>query len=434
MSSAGDAPKRWTRGLPSRLRWLVRSSTLRLTLLLSAIFAGGLAIAIVLALSFGRDAVLRRVDSSLVGLAATVEADEVPSDTSVIVRPLEELSGLPPPFAEVAGRGGGTVDLDRNYRRAETWRVMVAQDSDGEPILIALPLDDSEDALELLGEALWTTAGFVLVFVLAIGLGAGLLVQRRLARINGTLHRLADGDLQARTGLKRSGDDLDDLARQLDITASELERLVAQTRHLSASIAHDLRTPLARLRARLEVLPEGKARGEALEEAKRLSGIFDTIMRVARIEAGHGTDGFDAVDLGAFVSELAETFGPVVEDAGKTLTVTNSQANTVLADQKMLVQAIGNLIQNALVHGGKEITLFAKGSELGVEDNGPGVDPALHAEIFKPMVRLDAARESEGTGLGLALVRAVADRHGAQLHVSNASPQGLRVAMKFTSM
>lgn len=252
---------------------------------------------------------------------------------------------------------------------------MIAEDDDDEPILIALPLDDSEDALDLLGGALWTTAAVVLVFVLAIGLGAGLLVQRRLVRINGTLHRLAAGDLQARTGVERSSDDLDDLARQLDTTAGELERLVAQTRHLSASLAHDLRTPLARLRARLEMLSEGAERNDALEEAARLSGIFDTIMRVARIEAKHGTDGFEPVDLATLAKELADTFGPVVEDSGKQLTVATDLAATVDADRKMLVQALANLIQNAIVHGGTDITLFASGRDIGVVDNGTGVDP-----------------------------------------------------------
>jgi signal transduction histidine kinase len=275
----------------------------------------------------------------------------------------------------------------------------------------------------LLGGALWTTAAVVLAFVLVIGLGAGLLVQRRLVRINGTLHRLAAGDLQARTGIVRSSDDLDDLARQLDNTAGELERLVAQTRHLSASLAHDLRTPLARLRARLEILPEGAERSDALEEAERLAGIFDTIMRVARIEAQHGTDGFEPVDLAALVEELSDTFGPVVEDSGKQLAVAVDLAATVHADRKMLVQALANLIQNAIVHGGTDITLFAKGSNIGVADNGAGVDPALYDDIIKPMVRLDAARQSEGTGLGLALVRAVADRHGAELVLSETSPK-----------
>jgi len=422
--------------LVDRLRWLVRSSTLRLTLLLSIIFALGMMVAIVLSLALGRDAVLRRVDESLLSLAATIEVDDASSDSfSVIMRPLDELDDLPRAFARIAREGGGTVNLQEEFRRSDDWRVLLARDNENTPVLIAVPLDDSEDALDLLSGVLWSTAGFVLIFVLGIGLGAGLLAQRRFQRIKAMLDDLADGDLQARTGLTRSSDDLGDLALQLDATASQLERLVAQTRNLSAGLAHDLRTPLARLQARLEALPEGEERGAALQEAGRLSGIFDTIMRVARIEAGQGSDGFEAVDLGELVTDVAEIFGPVVEDSQKQLSVDIDAPNTVQADRKMLVQALANLIQNAIVHGGSHITLFAKGPLLGVADDGEGVDPALFDEIIKPMVRLDAARESEGSGLGLALVRAVADRHTtAQLQLAQQNPHGLRVTLNFTDL
>jgi signal transduction histidine kinase len=417
------------------MRWLVRSSTLRLTFLLSLVFALGMVLAIVLALALGRDAVLQRVDDSLVSLAASVEVDDESDDGfSVVVRPLDDLDDLPRAFAEIATEGGGTVNLDRDYRRSEDWRVLLARDSENTPVLIAVPLDDSEDALDLLSGMLWSTTGVVLVFVVAIGLGTGFLAQRRFQRIKGTLDDLAAGDLQARTGLARSSDDLGDLAFQLDNTASELERLVAQTRNLSASLAHDLRTPLARLQAKLEALPEGHARAAALEEAARLSGIFDTIMRVARIKAGHGRDGFEAVNLGELATEVAEIFGPVAEDSQKQLHVDVTAPRTVQADRKMLVQALANLIQNAMVHGGAHITLFASGSALGVADDGVGVDPALFSEITKPMVRLDAARETEGTGLGLALVRAVADRHNAALYFAQERPQGLRVTLNFTEL
>ncbi len=417
------------------VRWLRRSSTLRLTLLLSLLFTIGMTVAVFVALFLGRDAVLERIDLTLEGLAASVEADNAPDDSfSVLIRPVSELRDLPPAFAHVARRGGGTVDLERDFRRSETWRVLIAEDSEGDPVLIAVPLDDSEDALDLLEGILWTTAIVVVGIALAIGLAAGLLAQRRLARITNTLDRLARGDLQARTGFKRSSDDLDDLAQQLDSTASELERLVAQTRHLSASIAHDLRTPLARLRAQLEILPEGDERGAALEEATRLSGIFDTIMRVARIEAQQGTEGFAPVDLGALVSELAETFGPVVEDSGKRLVLDHDAIETVEGDRDMLVQAVANLLQNALVHGGPEITIFARGRTLGVSDNGDGVDPAQYSEIIKPLVRLDGVRTRDGTGLGLALVRAVADRHGAELILTEETPHGLRATFEFADL
>lgn len=413
----------------------MRSSTLQLTLLLSVIFALGMVLAIFASLAFGRDALLRRVDDQLLSLAATVEVDEASGDEfSLIIRPLDELGNLPQAFARAARGGGGTVSLDDDFRRSDDWRVLVASDSENTPILIAVPLDDSEDALDLLGGVLWSTAGVVLVFVLLIGLGAGLLAQRRFQRIKVTLDDLAAGDLQARTGVSRSSDDLGDVALQLDATASDLERLVVQTRNLSASLAHDLRTPLARLQARLEALPNGEERSAALEEASRLSGIFDTIMRVARIEAGQGREGFEALNLGELAREVAEIFGPVVEDNAKTIILDVANPATLQADRKMLIQAMANLIQNAIVHGGSQITLFANGTSIGVSDDGEGVDPSHFEDMIKPMVRLDAARNSDGSGLGLALVRAVADRHNARLQLAREKPHGLRVTINFTEL
>ncbi len=419
----------------ARLAWLHRSSTLRLALVLSAIFALGMAGAVFVALALGSTAFERRVDTTLLAVARASSLETSRGDSfGVILRKRDDLEDLPRAFERVADRGGGTVSLDKDFRQSENWRVLVTTDRDGAPVVAAVSLDDGEDALELLARILWITVASVIVAALAVGLATGFLAQRRLKRINGTLDALASGDLTARTGITRNSDDLDDMARRVDLTAGELERLVAQTRHLSASLAHDLRTPLARLRSRLESLPDGDGRGAALEEAERLSGIFDTIMRVARIEAAQGTDGFEPVALGALVDDLAETFGPVIEDAGKTLVVERGDPGTVHADRQMLVQAMANLIQNAVRHGGDEVTLTAHGLSLGVADNGAGVDPAEYPEIVKPMVRLDAARQTEGTGLGLALVRAVADRHGAELRLAPHAPQGLSVALNFADL
>lgn len=419
----------------NRITWLGRSSIIRLSLILSLVFAVGMAVAITVALSLGSDAIEERIDTTLRTTAATTSLDDATGATSsLIFGPLGDIGALPDPFQRAAQRGGGTVNLRDDFLRSEVWRVLVVKDSEGRPALIAVPFEDSEQAQELLAGFLWTTAALVIFATLTIGFVVGLLAQRRLKRINETLHELAEGNLGARTNHKRSRDDLDDIAHQIDRTAGELERLVTQTRHLSASLAHDLRTPLARLRARLEMLPEGDARADALEEATHLSGIFDTIMRVARIEAAQGSEGFESVDLGVLVKELAETFDVVVEDAGKTLISDIQSTSIVNADRQMLIQAMANLIQNALVHGGDRITLIAQGARIGISDNGLGVEPEHYAEIIKPMVRLDAARSTDGTGLGLALVRAVADRHNAKLELTKESPHGLRVILNFAEL
>lgn len=421
--------------LRGRLRWLLRSSTLRLALLLSVISATGFAVAIFVALTLGEDANERRVDESLSALARASVLEDVTGDgPDMILRSPDALRGLPSSFRRAVERGGGTVHLQNDLRGSDVWRVLLTADSEGTPVVVAVPLEETEEAQALLAGILWTTAAVVMVLILAVGFVAGALAQVRLSRIDKTLGRLAQGDLSARTGHTRSKDDLDDVARQLDVTAAELERLVMQTRHLSASIAHDLRTPLARLQAQLEMLPDGEARGAALEEAGRLSDIFDTIMRVARIEAAQGTDGFESVEISELLNEVAEIFGPVIEDEGKTLVVDVTEADRIQADRQMLVQALANLIQNALVHGGETITLFSNGTSFGVADNGQGVASDMFSEIIKPMVRLDAARTRDGSGLGLALVRAVADRHGAKLELSQNQPSGLKVTLNFANL
>ena len=421
--------------LAGKLAWLRRSSTLRLALILSAIFALCMAIAVFFALTIGSDVFERRVDATLSTLISNSDLQGARGDTfGLILRRADDLDDLPRPFARTAKRGGGTLEIEPDFQQADTWRLLVGTDSQGAQVVAAVPMDEGEEALELLEGVLWTTVFAVMALTVLVGLIAGVLAQRRLTRINATLSALALGDLTARTGLTGQRDDLDDMARQVDVTAGELERLVTQTRHLSASLAHDLRTPLARLRARLETLPDGEERGAALEEAERLSGIFDTIMRVSRIEAAQGTDGFENVALGELVEDLAETFGPVVEDDGKSLTADVTEPATVMADRQMLVQAVANLIQNAIRHGGPQITLQAKGRTISVSDNGPGVDPSAFSEIIKPMVRLDTARKTEGTGLGLALVRAVADRHGADLTFASNAPSGLSVTLNFANL
>ncbi len=421
--------------LAGNLTWLRRSSTLRLALILSAIFALCMATAAYITITVGSDVFERRIDTTLDALAKASALEGARGDRfGVILRHPDDLEDLPIAFQRVVARGGGTVELSDDFRETEAWRVLVDTDSQGAPVMAAVPLDDAEDAFELLGGVLWTTMLTMIVLTLVVGFATGIVAQRRLKRINSTLSALASGDLSARTEITRNKDDLDDMARQVDLTAAELERLVAQTRHLSANLAHDLRTPLARLRSRLESLPEGEERGAALEEAERLSGIFDTIMRVARIEAAQGTDGFEKVDLTDLMADMSMTFGPVSEDAGKVLQFDASDAATVFADRQMLVQAVANLIQNAMRYGGDKINLAARGRTISVSDNGPGVAQEKYAEIIKPMVRLDATRQSEGTGLGLALVRAVADRHGAELILSQTDPHGLTVTLKFANL
>ena len=195
----------------SRIKALRRSSMLRLSLLLSIVFAVGMAIAIFVALTLGEDAIERRVDTTLTALAAATDVSDQPEDSpSMIVRPAQSLSGLPRAFARAVERGGGTIDLDRDLMRSDIWRVLVTNDSTGKRIMVAVPLEESAQTQELLSDILRTTAGLVIALALGIGLIAGLFAQRRVQAINTTLGQLAAGDLSARIDDTRNKDDIDE--------------------------------------------------------------------------------------------------------------------------------------------------------------------------------------------------------------------------------
>jgi signal transduction histidine kinase len=242
----------------------------------------------------------------------------------------------------------------------------------------------------------------------------------------------------ARTGVDRSSDDLDDLARQLD------NGQLASWSGLSRR--HAISAPAWRMICALRLpacgrdwkyCPKVPERSDALEEAERLAGIFDTIMRVARIEAAQGTEPTDSspwISAAPAGGAWRHRSAPWWKTSGKQLHVTAKRTATVDADRKMLVQALANLIQNAIVHGGPGHHLVRqRPGDRRLPTMARASTQRCYDEITKPMVRLDAARESDGAGLGLALVRAVADRHGARAGIVALNrPHGLRVALKFT--
>jgi len=172
----------------------------------------------------------------------------------------------------------------------------------------------------------------------------------------------------------------------------------------------------------------------ALDGIDQLSATFDAIMRIARIEADRSDTKLQPLNLGDLAHEVADLFGPVIEDARKSLDVIVTDPATVVADHELLIQAVGNLIQNARVYGGAQVTLFVDAACIGVRDSGSGVREDMLEKIAQPMVRLDRTRQSDGAGLGLAMVKAVADRHNATLDIRNGPTAGLQVSLNFANL
>lgn len=303
--------------------------------------------------------------------------------------------------------------------------------------------------LELLeGLAAGLILGFL--FMLMVGALAGIVVGRRtehrLRQVFSTLVDVGKGNLEARVQLaRRDKDDLARLSREINRTISQLQKLVESQKQISADIAHDLRTPMQRLRQRLEAigasrdLPEPLAGEvyETIDAADDLIETFHALLRISQIEAGARHENFTRIDMGSVLARIEDAYGVVAEEKNQTLSfsVGKSPLN-VVGDQQLLTQMMANVIENALRHcpptARIDVALCARdgGVVFSVADNGSGIPKAERDKVFRRFYRVDKSRTTPGNGLGLSLVKAVAELHGAQISLSDNHP-GLVVTVIF---
>ncbi len=319
---------------------------------------------------------------------------------------------------------------------------------------LAVPLEgggrllvgDDLDRLDDVDEAILRAFGWALALTVALGVGGGLLLGagflRRVDAITRTAEAIVEGDLARRVPDRGTHDDLDRLARALNHMLDRIAALMEGLRQVSSDVAHELRTPLSRLRQRLEAARAGaRSDGEwraAVEEAigdtDQVLGIFAALLRIAQIEAGTRRAGFRALDLREVASGVAEAFAPSAEEAGRPLSLDAPEPVPAQGDRELLTQMLANLVDNALRHTppGTRIVLSAAatpgGARLAVADDGPGVPAEERERIFRRLHRLERSRSTPGSGLGLALVAAVAELHGARIAAEDAEP-GLRVVV-----
>ncbi|MBV7378921.1 HAMP domain-containing sensor histidine kinase [Maritimibacter dapengensis] len=267
---------------------------------------------------------------------------------------------------------------------------------------------------------------------------------RRVGRIGKTLDRIAGGDLAARVGPKRGSDDLAHIGARVDRMAAKQQAATEALRQVTTDIAHDLRTPLQRIGVTLEELerklPEGETHDLAVqagEEADRAVAVFGALLQIAQIEGGQGRREMGPVDLAAVARQIAELYEPAAEDRGDRLALDLPEGVVnVTGDSDLIGQAMANLVENAMRHGpeGGEITIRVArdgtGAKLSVADTGPGIPEEERDKVLRRLYRLERSRTTPGNGLGLALVAAIADRHGADLELGDNAP-GLIVTMRF---
>ena len=374
--------------------------------------------------------------SGVRGIALSIEArlaaDRSGQEFYLLVAPdgrrvAGNLSGVP----RSPGWGEGTV---RTPDGQEAPVMLLATPlRDGGALVVGRDLS-AVRALEqrLLGSALWV-GGAVLALGLAGGLLIGRSVARRAAAMEASLAAVQGGALDRRLAVGPGGDEFDRLAARINATLDRLQALMAALREVTDDIAHDLRTPLTRLRQRLDAAaaaPTPEAIAAAQREADALLDIFAALLRIAQVESGTQRAGFAAVDLSAVAESVAEVYAPAAVERGQALSTAIAPGVTLTGDRALLTQMIANLVENAIRHGrdGGRIALSVTPREVTVTDDGPGIPEAERERVFRRFHRLDAARSTPGSGLGLALVRAVADLHGIGIALEDAGP-GLRVRL-----
>jgi signal transduction histidine kinase len=329
--------------------------------------------------------------------------------------------------------------------------VLVTELSSGFRLLIGRDLEERRRLFEIVVEA----AQWSLVVVVVLGLGGGIFVARRVLRridaMTGTTRRIMAGDLSGRLPVGRSGDELDRLAENLNAMLERIEALMVGLKEVSDNIAHDLKTPLTRLRNRAEEAL-GKSGSEAeyrsalertIEESDGLIRTFNALLMIARAESGQARgnmDDFDAADVANGIQELYE---PLAEDSGMTLRV-KTAPTPLHGNRELISQALANLVENAIKYGkpipaaqplsagavpgsdSKEILIEARrdGDQvlLSVTDPGPGIPESDRGHAVERFVRLEASRTQPGSGLGLSLASAVATLHGGELRLGDAHP------------
>jgi signal transduction histidine kinase len=285
------------------------------------------------------------------------------------------------------------------------------------------------------------------LIALGVGLLGGTIMSRNLLRrveqVNRTSERVMAGNLSDRIPLRGTSDEFDQLAANLNRMLDQIERLMAGMREVTDNVAHDLKTPLSRLRTRLELaLGEplaGSRQSEAIRaaigEADRLLATFNALLSIAELESGARSDQFEPLDLSEIARSAAELYEPVAEEKGFGLAVATEAGVEIRGDRHLLSQALANLLDNALKYaGGGEITIrvFRRGgwAALEVADHGPGIPEADRETVLDRFVRLEPSRTNPGNGLGLSLVRAIARRHGGSVVLEDNQP-GLRVRLEF---
>lgn len=320
----------------------------------------------------------------------------------------------------------------------------------GFKLMVGRDLEERERVREIV----WAAGRWSIALVIVLGLAGGFFITRRVLKrvdaMTATTQTIMTGDLDERLPVAGTGDELDRLAINLNVMLERIEVLMRGLKEVSDNIAHDLKTPLTRLRNRAEAalrsggdVADYRAALEAtIEESDALIRTFNALLMIARAESGQARDNMSEFDAAAVAHDVAELYEPVAEDKGISLTVEADASLPVNGNRELVSQALANLIDNAIKYAAPrehaadgmppEIVVSARAAGnqalLSVLDNGPGIPEVDRARAVERFVRLEASRSLPGSGLGLSLAAAVASLHGGELRMEDNTP-GLRVTL-----
>jgi len=392
-------------------------------------------------LIFTLDARARRPDSYLY-LLTTAAGEGLAGNVGSLTAGILERAG----WAETAYRK--LEDLEQTEHHA---LVRIVQLSGGFRMLVGRDLEERDRMHDVvIGAGRWSLA-----IVVVLGIAGGLFVMRRVLKrvdaMTATAQMIMAGDLSERLPIAGTGDELDRLAEHLNAMLERIEALMRGLKEVSDNIAHDLKTPLTRLRNRCEEAlrtAEDEAQYRAalegtIEESDALIRTFNALLMIARAESGQARDNmrdFDAAEVARGVGELYE---PLADDKGLVLTIDAPAAAPVRGNRELVSQALANLVDNAIKYAARDDAAPAGGAPpeikvkamsegdrilLTVSDNGPGIPEADRARAVERFVRLEQSRSLPGSGLGLSLAQAVAHLHGGDLKLEDNRP-GLRTVI-----
>lgn len=358
------------------------------------------------------------------------------------------LNHVPPEIAAT----GGVFRYTRGSSDPDDARLGVAipiELGSGVRLIVGRDIEEQRRFADEMGTLYIAGLGFLSLTGLIAGFVISRVVLRRIEAINVATRSIMDGDLSQRIAIDGTGDEFDVLADNLNTMLERIEALMNGLREVSDNIAHDLKTPLTRLRNQAEsALMDPRGAGayregleQTIEKADDLIKTFNALLLVARLEAGVLRENAESFDVGRLVRDVAELYEPVAEERGLELQLEVAEGVRLTANRQLIGQAVANLIDNAIKYSAKALETSSRPATIGVglaqrgdaveiavSDRGPGIAPEDRERVLKRFVRLEKSRTEPGTGLGLSLVQAVARLHGGAVRLEDNAP-GLRVVV-----